>query len=141
VVGDLAHEWSFDLMNEAFRLIHEVGAELIGLGRTRYWKMEDELQLDAGPFIAALEYATGKDALIFGKPDPAIFEAVIADIGLPAGQIVMVGDDILSDVDAAMKVGLIGIQVRTGKFRDSDLQGSVTPDAVIDSVASLLSST
>jgi len=138
VVGDLAHEWSFDLMNEAFRLIHEVGAELIGLGRTRYWKMEDELQLDAGPFIAALEYATGKDALIFGKPDPAIFEAVIADIGLPAGQIAMVGDDLLSDVDAAMKVGLIGIQVRTGKFRDSDLEGSVTPDAVIDSVASLL---
>jgi hypothetical protein len=40
-----------------------------------------------------------------------------------------------------MQVGLIGIQVRTGKFRDSDLQGSVTPDAVIDSVASLLSST
>ena len=94
VVGDLAHEWSFDLLNEAFRLIHEVGAELIGLGRTRYWKMEDELQLDAGPFIAALEYATGQDALIFGKPDPAIFEAVVADIGLPADQIVMVGDDI-----------------------------------------------
>ena len=83
VVGDLAHEWSFDLLNEAFRLIHEVGADLIGLGRTRYWKMEGELQLDAGPFITALEYATGKDALIFGKPDPAIFEAVIADIGLP----------------------------------------------------------
>ena len=141
VVGDLAHEWSFDLLNEAFHLIHEVGADLIGLGRTRYWKKEDELQLDAGPFITALEYATGKDALIFGKPDPAIFQAVIADIGLPAGQIAMVGDDILSDVDAAMKVGLIGIQVRTGKFRDSDLEGSVTPDAVIDSVASLFSST
>jgi phospholysine phosphohistidine inorganic pyrophosphate phosphatase len=138
VVGDLAHEWSFDLMNEAFRLVHEVGAELIGLGRTRYWKMEDELQLDAGPFITALEYATGKDALIFGKPDPAIFEAVIADIGLPAGQIAMVGDDILSDVDAAMKVGLIGIQVRTGKFCDSDLEGTIVPNAVIDSVASLL---
>lgn len=138
VVGDLAHEWSFELMNEAFRLIHEVGAQLIGLGRTRYWKMEDELQLDAGPFITALEYATGKDALIFGKPDPAIFEAVIADIGLPACQIAMVGDDILSDVDAAMRVGLIGIQVRTGKFRDSDLEGSVTPNAVIDSVSVLL---
>ena len=103
--------------------------------------MQDELQLAAGPFITALEYATGKDALIFGKPDPAIFEAVIADIGMPADHIAMVGDDILSDVDAAMKVGLIGIQVRTGKFRDSDLQGAITPDAVIDSVASLLSST
>lgn len=138
VVGDLGREWTYDLMNEAFRLIHEVGAELIGLGRTRYWKMGDDLLLDAGPFITALEYATRKDALIFGKPDPAIFEAVIADIGLPAGQIVMVGDDILTDVEAAMKVGLIGIQVRTGKYRDSDLEGSVSPDAVIDSVASLL---
>jgi HAD superfamily hydrolase (TIGR01458 family) len=140
VVGDLAHEWSFDLLNEAFRLVHSAGAELIGLGRTRYWKNEDDLQLDAGPFTAALEYATGKDALIFGKPDPAIFEAVIADIGMPAHQIVMVGDDIFSDIDAAMKVGLLGILVRTGKFRDEDLQSSVSPDAVLDSVASMIDS-
>jgi HAD superfamily hydrolase (TIGR01458 family) len=140
VVGDLADEWSFELLNEAFRLVHEVGAELIGLGRTRYWKKNDELQLDAGPFISALEYATGQQALIFGKPDPAIFEAVIADIGLPAEQVVMVGDDIYSDIDAAMKVGLLGILVRTGKFREEDLRGSIKPDAVVDSVASLIDS-
>lgn len=140
VVGDLAHEWSFDLMNEAFRLVHELGADLIGLGRTRYWKKKDELQLDAGPFITALEYATGKDALIFGKPDPAIFEAVIADIGMPASQIAMVGDDLISDVDAAMKVGLLGILVKTGKFREKDLQGAIAPDGVLDSVASLIDS-
>lgn len=138
VVGDLAHEWSFERLNRAFQMIKEGGARLIGLGRTRYWEAEGGLQLDAGPFIAALEHATGQEALVFGKPDRAIFETVIASIGLPADQVAMVGDDILSDIEAAIGAGMIGVLVRTGKFRAADLEGPITPDVVLDSVADLL---
>ncbi|SHK36443.1 TIGR01458 family HAD-type hydrolase [Rhodothermus profundi] len=137
VVGDLGPAWTFERLNQAFRLIQERGARLIGLGRTRYWQTDTGLQLDAGPFIAALEYATGRPALIFGKPDRRFFAQICTLLNLSPAYVAMVGDDIRTDVEAAMQAGLRGVLVRTGKFRPSDLDGSVQPDLVIDTVAAL----
>jgi phospholysine phosphohistidine inorganic pyrophosphate phosphatase len=50
---------------------------------------------------------------------------------------VMVGDDIRSDVEGAQRAGLTGVLVRTGKFAPADLDGNVSPDAVLDSIADL----
>jgi len=138
VIGDLESGWTFESMNRAFRLIHERGARLVGLGRTRYWQGSLGPQLDVGPFLAALEFATGTAALVFGKPEPAFFAALVEDFHEPAGRVAMVGDDIVSDVGAAMKAGLVGVLVRTGKFRPRDLDGEVRPDFVIESVVNLL---
>jgi phospholysine phosphohistidine inorganic pyrophosphate phosphatase len=138
VIGDLESGWTFDALNRAFRLIHERNARLIGLGRTRYWKGPSGLQLDVGPFLAALEHATGKAAVVFGKPEPAFFAGLVDDLDQPAGRVAMIGDDIASDVGAAMRAGLVGVLVRTGKFEPRDLDGSIRPDLVIDSVSNLI---
>lgn len=140
VVGDLAHAWRFEILNRAFRILHESGAQLIGLGRTRYWQAPAGLQLDAGPFVAALEFAADTDALIFGKPAAPFFAAVVDDLGIPAHRVAMVGDDIRSDVQAAMRAGMRGILVRTGKFRPADLDGEIVPDLTLDSVSDLAGS-
>jgi phospholysine phosphohistidine inorganic pyrophosphate phosphatase len=140
VIGDLDAGWTFESLNRAFRLVHERGARLLGLGRTRYWKGPHGLQLDVGPFLAALEHATGTAALVFGKPEPAFFAALVQDFGEPAGAVAMVGDDIVSDVGAAMKAGLIGVLVRTGKFHPRDLEGPIQPHLVVDSVVDLIES-
>ncbi len=140
VVGDLGEAWTFHLLNHAFRLVLEEGAQLIGLGRSRYWRAPDGLRLDAGPFVAALEYATRKAAMIIGKPEPALFEAALRDLDLPAEQVVMVGDDVEVDVRGAQRVGLRGVLVRTGKFRQADLARGVWPDLILDSVADLVGS-
>jgi len=137
VIGDLGEAWTFEKLNRAFRLILEGGAQLIGLGRTKYWQGPDGLRLDVGPFVAALEEATGRPALILGKPAPAFFEAIVQDLGRPAGRVVMVGDDIEVDVAGAQRAGLRGVLVRTGKFRPADLERDVRPDAVLASVADL----
>jgi ribonucleotide monophosphatase NagD (HAD superfamily) len=76
---------------------------------------------------------------VFGKPERAYFEALVSDVGLPAARVVVVGDDVESDVGAAMAAGLRGVLVRTGKFRPQDLEGPVRPDLVLDSIADLLS--
>jgi HAD superfamily hydrolase (TIGR01458 family) len=138
VIGDLESTWTFETMNRAFRLVHERGAELVGLGRTRYWKGPHGLQLDVGPFVAALEQATGTTARVFGKPEPQFFAALVADVGQPAQRIAMVGDDIVSDVGAAMQAGLVGVLVQTGKFHARDLDGPIRPDVVLESVADLI---
>lgn len=138
VVGDLGEAWSFSRLNEAFRLLMSQAAPvLVALGLTRYWRAADGLRLDAGPFVKALEYASGRDAVVLGKPSAAFFNVAVAKLGCVAPQVVMVGDDVVSDVGGAQEAGLCGVLVRTGKFTARDLAGDLQPDAVLDSIADL----
>jgi HAD superfamily hydrolase (TIGR01458 family) len=137
VVGDLGEDWDYDVLNRAFRQLMD-GAELIALQRNRYWETAEGLSLDAGPFVAALEYATGKEAEVVGKPAPAFFELAVGDLGVDAERVAMVGDDVEADVGGALEAGIAGILVRTGKYREEDVSASgVEPTATIDSIADL----
>ncbi len=138
VVGDLGSSWDFATLNRAFRLLmSDPTTPLIALGLTRYWRAEDGLRMDAGGFVRALEYATGRDAVVLGKPDARFYDAAVAALGVAPGDAAMVGDDVRTDVGGAQDAGLTGVLVRTGKFSPADLDGDVTPDAVIDSIADL----
>lgn len=137
VVGDLGADWTFERLNRAFRLVH-AGADLVALGRTRYWQTDAGLQLDVGPFVAALEYATGREALVVGKPEPQFFLDAVAELGLAPEAVALVGDDAETDVRAAQRAGLTGVLVRTGKFREADVESEPPIDLVLDSVVGLL---
>lgn len=138
VVGDLGAGWDFRTLNRAFRLLHSSrDAELVALGMTRFWQAEDGLRLDAGPYVAALEYASGRKAVVLGKPAAAFFHAAAARLGVAPAQAAMIGDDIVTDIAGAQSAGLKGVLMRTGKFRESDLEGEIQPEAVLDSVAAL----
>ncbi|HEX9943548.1 MAG TPA: TIGR01458 family HAD-type hydrolase [Thermoanaerobaculia bacterium] len=137
VVGDLGEAWTFSLLNQAFRNLME-GAELLAIQRNRYWHTEGGLSLDAGPFVAALEYGSGKTATLVGKPSPAFFEAAARELDLPPERIAVVGDDLESDVAGAKAAGMIGIAVRTGKYRPQDEErAQEAADVVLDSIADL----
>lgn len=103
----------------------------------RYFKAPDGLSLDVGPFTAALEFATGTQAVILGKPASSVFHLAAQTLGLGPEQVVMVGDDIIGDVGGAQDAGCRGILVRTGKYRAGDEAGLVEPEAVLTSVALL----
>jgi ribonucleotide monophosphatase NagD (HAD superfamily) len=74
---------------------------------------------------------------VLGKPAAGFFQAALDRLGVPAGETLMVGDDIVGDVQGAQRAGLRGLLVRTGKFRPGDLDQGVMPDGIIDSVAEL----
>ncbi len=138
VIGDLGEAWDYQQLNNAFRLLmRESRPELIALGMTRYWRGEDGLLLDVAPFVSALENAAACKALVFGKPAAAFFEAALTRMQCSAEQAFMIGDDIWADTDAAQLCGIRAIQVRTGKFREADLNGTVKPFALLDSIADL----
>ena len=138
VVGDLGERWNFRILDKAFRMIMD-GADLVALQKNRYWKGKNGVTLDAGPFVAALEYASGREAVIVGKPSYPFFAGAAGMIDSRLEDCVMVGDDLHGDVEGAQKAGARGILVRTGKFREEELEkGDVQPDMVIDSVASLV---
>jgi HAD superfamily hydrolase (TIGR01458 family) len=135
IVGDLGEEWDYAALNAAFRLVMD-GADLIALQKNRFWLRADGLSLDVGPFVAALEYATGQEATVVGKPASAFFEQALADAGAAAADAVMVGDDVESDIGGALSAGLAGILVRTGKYREDVVMASgVEPSATVDSIA------
>jgi phospholysine phosphohistidine inorganic pyrophosphate phosphatase len=138
VIGDLGGQWNFRTLNRAFRLLyHNPDATLIALGMTRYWLAADGISLDVAPFVAALEHATGRKAVVFGKPAEAFFHACVERLALPPEQVLMIGDDIQTDVGGAQEAGLKGALVKTGKFRPTDLEGLIKPFVVLDSVADL----
>jgi len=137
VVGDLGADYTFDVLNHAFRLIRG-GARLVALQKNRFWQRKDGLALDVGPFVAALEYATEQEASVIGKPSPAYFETALNDLRLPAGRVAMVGDDIHTDIAGGHAAGLKTILVKTGKYRAEDVgKAPCQPDWTLDSVADL----
>jgi HAD superfamily hydrolase (TIGR01458 family) len=138
VIGDLGNLWDYRTLNRAFRLLHHnPGAKLIALGMTRYWLATDGISLDVAPFVAALEHATDREAIVFGKPAARFFLTAVEKLKAKPEEVLMVGDDAVVDVGAAQSAGLKGALVKTGKFRPADLAGTVHPDAVWDSVADL----
>jgi HAD superfamily hydrolase (TIGR01458 family) len=135
IVGDLGEDFAYPVLNRAFRHVMD-GAELIALQRNRFWLRADGLSLDVGPFVAALEYATSREAYVVGKPAPGFFDEVLREAGAAAGDSAMVGDDIETDVGGALGAGLAGILVRTGKYRpDAAAASGIEPTATVDSIA------
>ncbi len=137
VLGDLHRDFTWERLNGVFRMLME-GAMLIALHRNRYCRREGEIALDLGPFVVALEYASDRPAEVVGKPHGAFFRLALDDLGLPASEVLMVGDDLEADIGGAKDAGLSAIQVRTGKYRPEDEdQALILPDTRVDSVAEL----
>jgi HAD superfamily hydrolase (TIGR01458 family) len=129
--------YSYLNLNRAF-LELLAGAELFCLHRNRWWQTADGPRLDAGALVAGLEYATGIEATVLGKPSPEYFAAALEALDADAEMTWMVGDDLEGDVGGAQTAGMRTVLVRTGKFRPDDLEHtSLSPDGIVSSIAQL----
>jgi HAD superfamily hydrolase (TIGR01458 family) len=116
VVGDLGPRWSYETLNEIFNKVYN-GAEIIAMQKNKFWKPNGiDPALDAGAFIKAIEYATGKESILIGKPSPIYFNTALKMLDCPPGSpFIMIGDDLENDIGAAQHLGGKGILVYTGK--------------------------
>jgi len=141
VLGDAAQGFNYDNLNKAFRVLaSQPSAPLFCLGKGKFYREDGQLDLDVGAFAAALEFAGEREAEVCGKPGVAFFNEGLKALGLPAEEVVMVGDDIVSDVGGAQKAGVRGVLVRTGKYRAEvdEPHHTVKPDQVVDNLAALV---
>jgi HAD superfamily hydrolase (TIGR01458 family) len=137
VIGGAEELLTYETMNAIFRMLMD-GAVLLAMHTNLYWRTPAGLQLDSGPYVHALERATGQTAIVLGKPDRAFFEQALLSIQVAASEALMVGDDLANDVHAAQQAGLRGILVCTGKHNAaSPLLKQVHPDAILPSIADL----
>jgi HAD superfamily hydrolase (TIGR01458 family) len=119
VVGDAGDGFSYDALNQAFRLLMN-GASLLSLSGSRYFREAGELFLDAGPFVHLLERAAGVQALEMGKPGLLFFQHAVEQLGAEPDEVLMIGDDVVSDIGGACAAGLQGMLVQTGKYHPGD---------------------
>jgi len=135
LVGDLREGFTFPVLNQAFRWLHD-GAALVALARARFYQGPEGLLLDCGPFVALLEDAAQVAATVVGKPAPAFFAAALDRLGVPASDAAMIGDDLDFDVLPAMDLGLCGVLVKTGKYREDRYAAAARkPDRVAADLA------
>ena len=133
VVGDLGDAWTPALLDRAMNHVL-AGARLVALCKSRVWRRASGLVMDAGPYVAALEFATGARAEVAGKPSPEFFRAALRSMALRAGDVVMIGDDPESDVAAAQAVGMRGVLVLSGKVGAREAETIKHPDAIFPSL-------
>ena len=138
IIGDIGNKWNYNLLNKIFNMMMN-GSNLIALHKGRFWLTEEGLQMDIGAFIAGLEYVTGKQAIVLGKPSKEFFLTAINGLNVLPENIAMVGDDINNDVSGAQALGMYGILVKTGKYKEEYIKASkVNPDLIIDSVKDII---
>ena len=140
LIGDLKGGWTHEMLNEALRYLLS-GVRFVALQKGRFWDGPTGIEVDVGAYVAALEYSSGRDSFVCGKPNSEFFRTALSGIqwnprgGLP----VMVGDDLVNDIQGSQNAGWQGWLTLTGKTDETMLRtGSVTPDMVLGSVNQIL---
>lgn len=119
------------------------GVPVVAMHRSTSWDTTAGLRIDTGMYLIGMEQTSGRDATGVGKPAPAGFLSAAARLGVEPEEMYMVGDDLNNDVLAAQVVGMTGVLVRTGKFRQDTLdrwaadEFTMQPNHVVDSVVDL----
>ena len=119
------------------------GVPVVAMHRSTSWNTAEGLRIDTGMYLIGMEETSGRKATAVGKPAPEGFLASAGRLGVDPEEMYMVGDDLNNDVLAAQVVGMTGVLVRTGKFRQDTLdrwaadEYAMQPNHVIDSVADL----
>ncbi len=67
----------------------------------------------------------------------AFYDSALDLLKAQAKNAIMIGDDIVGDIQGAQKAGMRAILVKTGKYRKRDLNGEIRPDVILDSIANL----
>ncbi|KAG1471422.1 hypothetical protein G6F56_002131 [Rhizopus delemar] len=125
VIGLAPSKFNYDKLNEAFRLLMSSNdIPLIAVHKAKYFADKDEeLSMGPGGFVQALEYATGKEAVIVGKPTKQFFELALQQINMTdtPESVAIIGDDVHNDLGGGAKeLGLHRYLVQTGKYRKED---------------------
>ena len=119
------------------------GVPVVAMHRSTSWNTTEGLRIDTGMYLIGMEETSGRKATAVGKPAPEGFLAAASRLGVDPDEMYMIGDDLNNDVLAAQVTGMIGVLVRTGKFRQDTLdrwaadEFAMQPNHVIDSVADL----
>jgi phospholysine phosphohistidine inorganic pyrophosphate phosphatase len=133
VVGDYREGFNFENMNKALNLLLE-GSKLIVMIPEKEDHSMGGVELTVGAYGRMLEDAAGINATWIGKPNKYIFEVTLNTLQVSRENVLMVGDRVATDIIGAKAAGIKSVLVKTGEYKESDLDGDIQPDYVVGSV-------
>lgn len=113
VVVGMDRNFTYKKLMKAQRSILS-GAKLIATNPDATFPTEDGLLPGAGSIVAAVERATGRRALVIGKPKTFMLELALRRCGARAEDSVVVGDRLDTDIKAGRRAGMKTVLVLTG---------------------------
>ena len=137
IMGDIYKNFKWEILDRIFKLVYLENSALIALHQNKYCMRDGKISLDLGPFVKAIEYSSGKKSILMGKPEKNFFDLAVKDLELIKDNILMIGDDITSDIEGSINANLKAIQVKTGKFQEKDLKHPTQPHYRIESINEL----
>ena len=136
IMGDCRDKFSYDVFNKAFKLVGD-NTEILALQKGKFFYDTTGKNLDTGSFVSMIEYATGKKSKVLGKPSNSFFNILMQDLNLKPEVVLIIGDDITTDIVGANNIGSTGVLVKTGKYNDQIKIDVATPDLILNTVADL----
>jgi 4-nitrophenyl phosphatase len=138
VVAGYDRQITFTKLSKATALVRK-GAPFYGTNPDKTFPTPEGLGPGAGAFLAFLEASTGIKPIIAGKPYPTLYNLAIRRLGLPANQILAIGDRLDTDILGAQQVGCRTGLVLSGVTSKHELdQWSPAPDIVSPDLRSML---
>ncbi|MBW3588931.1 MAG: HAD-IIA family hydrolase [Actinobacteria bacterium] len=129
---DLAFD--FDRLTRASDAIRG-GAYFLALNRDATMPVEGGLEPGTGAIVAAIEAASGKPAIVLGKPEAPMMDAAVDILGSEG--VLLVGDRLDSDIAGAKTVGWDSALVLSGVTgRNSQMKPA--PDFVLENLHEIL---
>ncbi|MBG9982213.1 TIGR01457 family HAD-type hydrolase [Aerococcaceae bacterium DSM 111020] len=107
------------------------GATFITTNKDRLIPTESGLQPSSGATTAFIEYATGVTALTMGKPFTPIVEGAMDRLNLPKDQLLLIGDNYQTDIQAGINIGMDTLLVLTGVTNPEDIATFPTPPTYV----------
>ncbi len=138
----IAFDRTFDYakLNTALQAVRRHDARLIATNPDRTCPVEGGEIPDCAGMIAAVEAVTGKRVeAIVGKPSPIMLQTALQTLGVAAGECVIVGDRIETDIVMGKQLGLATVLVLSGITRADDPRiAELRPDLVLSGIHNLI---
>ena len=135
VVVGLDWEVDYEKLSIATLAIQK-GAHFVGTNPDLNIPTERGLMPGAGSIITLIEVATRVKPVYIGKPNAIIMEKAVEHLGLPRQEVIMVGDNYLTDIRAGIDNDIPTLLVTTGFTKPEEVPGlPIQPDYVLSSLA------
>lgn len=138
VVVGLDRAFTYERLSAALAAVL-AGARLFATNRDPQFPGRDGLAPGAGAIVAAVETACQCTATTIGKPEPHLYRALMRATGADPATTIVVGDSMLTDIPAAVPLGLYSVLVLSGVSTAAPPAGApIQPSLVLPSIANLI---
>jgi glycerol 3-phosphatase-2 len=116
----------FSLTYQRLSIAAEVvrrGVLFVATNRDPVYPTAESLAAGAGSIVAAVVVAGGREPdLVIGKPEPGLFREAARSVGMPVEEAIVIGDGLVTDVAAAVRVGARSVLMLTGVSKRSQVE-------------------